>query len=335
MRDADKRRAYDLIYPSITRSQSNTQNTQTPRSQAASNSQSNTQHTQTPRPQTASTSQSEAASELSRIHALRKEKEDRNARWKTRQHVFEASMFEMRRSIRRLEQEVQNLASIQAAEAAVEARKNSWGTWLMSPFYKQLSESEEEKARKDRERTERRIEKDLKERRLASHRAELAEKERQMEQAQDDVDAANLRTDQTIHVIEATRRSRETRERLERERVERERMEKERVAKEKAEREARAAESARQAEYLRSQHRRQDGFYYPYFSDRRSSAHQAHTSSSACVHRGWWDTVQYPTRTACPRCRDSWNYLLQCPGCKMKACPKCQSELRPSGRFRG
>lgn len=49
-------------------------------------------------------------------------------------------------------------------------------------------------------------------------------------------------------------------------------------------------------------------------------------SSSVCGHRGWWDKVE--GRTACPECGEVWTYLLECPGCRMHACPKCQYNLR-------
>jgi hypothetical protein len=50
-------------------------------------------------------------------------------------------------------------------------------------------------------------------------------------------------------------------------------------------------------------------------------------STSTCLHDGWWPKIQ--GRTACPKCYVSWNYLLQCPGCTMQACPKCQASIRP------
>ncbi|KAF7932336.1 hypothetical protein BELL_0568g00100 [Botrytis elliptica] len=48
-----------------------------------------------------------------------------------------------------------------------------------------------------------------------------------------------------------------------------------------------------------------------------------------CRHGGWWSKIE--GRDDCPRCYESWTYLLQCPtrGCRMKACPKCQADIRP------
>lgn len=58
LKDEDKRRAYNRIYPSIFRGQANPQKTQTPRPPPA-----HTQKTQTPRPPPAPTSQPEASSD--------------------------------------------------------------------------------------------------------------------------------------------------------------------------------------------------------------------------------------------------------------------------------
>ena len=52
---------------------------------------------------------------------------------------------------------------------------------------------------------------------------------------------------------------------------------------------------------------------------------QAYTS--ICRHDGWWSKVQ--GRTECPKCDEIWTYLLQCPGCQMKACPRYQAAIRP------
>lgn len=208
MNDENKRRAYDLIYPSLQRSKAEPETSQT----------------QAPRPPPTSAPRKEANNEAAQIAALRKAKEDRNAKWRITKNALEPSIFELQRSIRILEQEIKNLASIEAAERATEASKNSWGTWILSPLYKKVEESEEEKARKDIERQERRIQKDWKERRLGHQKSELLKKEDQMKEAKNKVDAENLRNDQSIEAIEARKRSREEQERRLKEREEQERM---------------------------------------------------------------------------------------------------------------
>lgn len=343
MNDESKRRAYDLIYPSLQRSKTK----------------SETSQTQTPRPPPTSAPQRETNDEVAQIAALRKAKEDRNARWRITKSALEPSIFELQRSIRILEREIEKLASIEAAERAAEASKNSWGTWILSPLYKKVEESEEEKARKDIERQERRIQKDWKERRLGDHKSELLKKEDQMKEAKDKVNAENLHSDRSIEAIEARKRSREEQQRLQKEREEQQRLAK--IRREQAEQQAKiwkeqqeaaaklwrqqqeqqekAAQKARiffaktQAEAQAAQAARQE-VYERLHQNVRNDQHSRFTSSStgpsfssACDHGGWWDKVHQ--RTPCPKCHDMWNYLLECPGCQTRACPKCQSDMRP------
>lgn len=54
------------------------------------------------------------------------------------------------------------------------------------------------------------------------------------------------------------------------------------------------------------------------------------THSLACRHDCWWPEVK--SHTFCPVCHEAWAYLLQCPSCEMKACPRCQSTIRPRKR---
>ncbi|KAI9648481.1 hypothetical protein NHQ30_003115 [Ciborinia camelliae] len=332
LKDESKRRDYDVIYPSIKRSSPSPQATQTP-------------HTR----------RSEALSEAAQIAALQKSKQERGTRWQTTKYLFELPIFKLQADIRRLEQEINNLDSIVAAEAAKIAQENSWGTWLLSPIYKKVKETEEEKERKDRERQERRIEKDMKERRLVLKKGDLKNKERLLRKAKEDVDAADLVDDRKITDIQCKIWAREERERQERERLERERMARERQEREKIERERlekiwkqeqqqREKQEREAAEALRKQE--EENRKWQKIIDDRTKIHReqyAHqnlpefsftaegstyqTSTSNCRHGDWWSKVQ--GRTACPKCNEVWTYLLQCPGCKMKACPRCQGIIRP------
>ncbi|QSZ29353.1 hypothetical protein DSL72_003867 [Monilinia vaccinii-corymbosi] len=341
LKDEGKRRAYDLIYPSITRGRPS------PRAEKA------------PPPQN-----SESYSEAAQIAALQKSKQERRARWQTTKNSFDSSIFKLQEDIRRLEQGIKNLDSIVAAEAAKRAQENSWGTWLLSSIYKKVEESEEEKERKDRERQERRIEKDMKERRFELKKADLKTKEGLLKRAKEDVDAADLADDRKIAEIQRKIWLRESREREERERIEREKMARERQERQRmeAERMEREREAEREriaqilkeeqqqrekrereaAEALRKQLEEQE-MWQKYRDDKLKQFRERYNppgqsskadqrspfqdSASSCRHGGWWAKLQ--GRSACPECDEVWTYLLQCPGCKRKACPKCQSEIRP------
>ncbi|KAF2727107.1 DnaJ-domain-containing protein [Polyplosphaeria fusca] len=326
LKDESKRRAYDLIYPSITRSRASPQSTQTPR------------------PSTASTPRSEALSEAAQIAAIQKSKQERSARWRTRKNAFESPIDNLKGRIQHLGQEIMNLDSIFAAEAAAEAQKNSWGAWLLSPIYKKAEDSDEEKERKDRARQERRIEKDIKERRLELYKADLKTQENLFKKAREEVDAADRCDDEKIRVIQARIMARENRDRQERQRQERERLEKERLEREWLERERMAnfwkqqqerveqqrremAEASRKRQTAAEQQRkkaRESSQQYAHPNTSQGGTGKAHTST--CRHEGWWPKVQ--GRTDCPECGESWTYLLQCPSCEKRACPRCQAEIR-------
>ncbi|KFZ08652.1 hypothetical protein V502_09241 [Pseudogymnoascus sp. VKM F-4520 (FW-2644)] len=295
LKDETKRRAYDSIYPTITR------------------------------PPPGSTPQSGALSEAAQIAAHQKSKQERTAQWLRKKIASASSIFELQRGIRQLEQEIKNLDSIVAAEAAAEAQKNSWGTWFLSPIYKTVKDTEEEKERKDNERQARKGGKDMKERQLGSKNADLKKEESLLRNAKEEVDTANLVDDGKIRVIKERIWAREQRERQtkERERQEKERVEREKRARiwkeqqeqaEKLERESLEALIAHRERERVAEQRRQAFF----------------TAEGSCYHDGWWLEVQ--GRTACPKCNDVWKYLLECPGCMTKACPKCQSAIRPRRR---
>jgi hypothetical protein len=304
LKDESKRRAYDLIYPSITRSRPSPSTTCPP----------------------PSTPQSGVLSEALQIAVLCKSKQDRGVRWWTKKNAFDSSIFELQREIRQFEQQIKLLNSIVAAEAAEEAQKNSWRTWLLSPIYKKAEDSKEDKAYKDIKRQERRIEKDMKERRLRVKEEDLKTEERLLRKAKEEVDAADLVDDRKIQVIQDMIQARERRERQERDRVEIERIA--RIWKQ--EQEAAEALRKRQAEERAAAQKRREEQARKWQNVSEQSAYKA--SERLCGHDGWWPKVQ--GRTTCPECHDIWTYLLQCPGCKMKACPKCQHTIRPRRNHR-
>lgn len=312
LKDADERRKYDLQYPILMG-----------------------KNKKEPKPNSTSAASAGPTSEAAQFNALHRSKQERAARWNTTNKTFDSSIFEMKREIRRLEQDIKNLDSIRAAEASEEASKNSWGTWLLSPFYKRPEESEERKAQKDIARQERRVEKDIKERKLYLRRAALKDIESRLTSSKTEFVTANLRDDEKIRLLQTVIyvRERQERERQEYERQARERTERymraEQMRQEQQQREAAAREAIEEIIRAAAQQRRAN-------EARQQQAHHStytsfpHASSSpylVCTHAGWWPKVE--GRTACPKCAESWTYLLQCPGCAMQACPRCQAAVRP------
>lgn len=309
MKDESKRQAYNLIYHSIQQSRS-------------------TRHAPTPGPTSSSNSQPQEPNEHARIAAIQKAKQERVVRWYENKKPIESDIFELERDNRRLAKEIAILKSIADAERADQAQKNSWTTWLLSPIYKKAEDNEEEKARKDRQRQERRIEKDMKDRRLDTNNSRLESLETRLKQLKVDFDISNSRDEAAIHNLQARIRMREDMKRQERE---------------KAEREKRAEEMRKWREQLQAEQRRREEREAAELSRQRAAtaARQAaereryeelyglqsdHTGT--CRHEGWWPKIQ--GRSDCPRCYESWTYLLKCPGCGMKACPRCQAAVRPA-----
>jgi curved DNA-binding protein CbpA len=349
--DETERRKYDLVYPSLKGKT------------APSHAYAQEAHRPSaPRPP------SGTVSEHIQIDALQKMKKERAAQWLKEKMIFESSISEIQREVKRFEQAIRGLASIAAAEAAVEAQKNSWGTWILSPLYKKVEESEEVKAEKDRARQERRIEKDMKERRLRAVEDRLKTAETSMRDSKAKVDAADLKDEMMIQDLCYRIQRREKRERQEREeaarKVQEEQMRRQQEQREKAQREAaearrkqqeadRLAEQKRQEEEAKRWHeyivnlkahldsrekveKQQEDLnkhhhyqHTPFFSStERTPPRHTNHSTTATCRHEGW-WPKVKIRAECPECYDVWNYLLRCPGCSMQACPKCQAAIRP------
>jgi len=313
LKDDEKRKEYDIIYPLINRTRAGQQSTQGPQTSPAS------------------AQRSQAHDDAVQIAALHRMKQERLVRWANKQRMLELEISELEKPVWRLEQEIRTLASIAAAEASAEASKNSWTTWLLSPLYKQKVETEDEKAERSRRSQERMVEKSLKERRVCSQKDVLQSKRWCLKQAKQEKEAADLRDNRMIQTIDARIRDREAKE-LARSQAAGLEILRDIQRRHREQQEAQAARARQQAreEELREQasayERRSNSGYNVHPHANRSTDHQG--STSTCSHAGWWDKVL--GRTACPECYDVWNYLLQCPSCRRRACPKCQRRMRPS-----
>ncbi|PPJ59568.1 hypothetical protein CBER1_11689 [Cercospora berteroae] len=276
LKDENRRQQYDLLYPFST-NPSSAQNTSRsfPSSSAAHPG---------------------ASQEVAQIAALRTLKEERITRWRLTRSVLESAVFELQRSIRRLENSIDILASISTAEAAEDARKNSWGAWFLSQVSRQVHESEDDMARKDRQRQERRVEKDLKERQVEMLKAQLRDKENLLQQSERENRDADTRHDLAIRAIEARIREMKAREQQNSKAAEMEKTEKvrrqEQALQEKRAREARETWRKQQAsaQTAPSPRNRQAERNDPTSSFNSGTPHQ--TPSSTCSHGGWWDKVQ-------------------------------------------
>jgi hypothetical protein len=258
----------------------------------------------------------------------------------------------------KLDEGIKNLTKIFYDEIEEEQRKHTFGAWVASFIWKEVDETEEERERKDRRKQERRIERDLKERKSASLKGDLGIENFLLQKEQTKFHAANRDDERKIRDIRARIQLREDRnwwERQRKEQLERDRLEKierERLAKlrkQREEEEARRREEEaknwqehmntmreqREKERVAKEKRRAEDIKHRekmYANSRPQSYGRDDDGYNApfCSHDEWWPKVQ--GRAACPECSDVWTYLLQCPGCAKKACPKCQAVLRPRRR---
>ncbi|KAL1646712.1 hypothetical protein SLS61_007788 [Didymella pomorum] len=241
LKDESERREYDLIYPFLKGKAASSQLTREPKTTSEPVS---------------------TASETAQIAVLRSFKQERATRWWTSMIMFDASISDAERAIRRLEQEINGLASIAAAEAAVEAKRNSWSTWLLSPLYTKAEDSEEVKAEKDRARQERRIERDMKERRVEAERAKLKATKADMEKSKTEIDDANVRDDMKIQQLLTIIQRKEAWHRKEKEKAEREQrareMRQQQEQQHRKEREAAEARRQQQAAELLAKQRQEE-----------------------------------------------------------------------------
>ena len=241
-------------------------------------------------------------------------------------------IFELQRSIRVLRQEIDGLAKTVAAEASVKERKNCQSAFsaLVAPDSED-DESEEENARKDRRCQERRIEIDLKERRLSLQEVQLLELEKNLEEGKKAFDTLNLINAQKIKTLEARVRIRQAHDQRERERLDKiakdlkeaqeaaKRRRAEAVRKRHAD--AQAREAARREDEERQQQHQHNSWssnFDPYSTDHAAYA-------SGCIHDCWWNRVNGPA--SCPECQGLQMFVLQCRGCGIQACLKCQRAL--------
>jgi curved DNA-binding protein CbpA len=366
LKDENKRRAYDQIYSSIRRNQTNVQSSQ---------------GTQIPRAPPAPASQSETNNDADRLAAYRKESEVRGAQWRAKHESLMSPIIALQQSIRVLEQEIKDLGDAAVAAAAVEARnKRPTAFDLLAAL--STEDDEDERAREDRQRQEkrqRRTEIESKEWRIGLLEVELQKKKKLMNQAKDAVNATSRIIEREIQVIEARVQERKTREQRRREG---ERREKERLQKlMRQAKEAQEAARRRQAEVERSrqamrdqraeaqivrndaQRTRDDAQRAEDTAQRtRDDARRVKVAAqsakddvqraerkarevlaagvarqeeqerlqSACGHGGWWDKLPGPA--TCPECEGVWSFLLKCPGCTLQVCPRCQLSLRPKSR---
>lgn len=350
LKDAAKRRDYNIVYHRLRRDPPST-----------SKQQSDASKKPNPEPAPPPAPKPQVLSETVQIESLWKVIQECGAWWQTTKVPLSVTLLKYEKAISELKQQIKDLIAIAQAESAEDEYKKSWGAWIISGLKMERAESEEEKLQKDRKRKERRLEKDMKERRLARQEAELKIEKAGLARVKETVYAANQAAFDKILALEAIIDTIKQREHM---KADAERQAKESVLKEerrkvekaaaefRRRREEEAAETLRKVQKAaaeKEEHRRcreaaRQQLLQQEQEDRRTLLRRQEVQAEnnrrwlreTCCHKGWWDKVE--GRSACPQCDDVWNYLLECPHCDTQACPKCQCDIRQRNnraRFEG
>ena len=247
-----------------------------------------------------------------------------------------------------------------------EKARNSWYTYLTSPFYGKAVETEEEKQQRENERLRRLAIRSIKKHELSG----LETKRRGLQSALEEVKIKitserqkieNVARERELKRQEQLRKEREAKrqEEVERQarewRAAREKMQAEmrreeavraakraKEAKEAQEaREARArmqaaqeareaqirAQAAREAEAERQRVKSRHTASAASYSNHRRVPTFEDSKSTACGHRAFWPKLE--GSHLCSNCQTiQRRFAFQCPGCKMVACADCRQILR-------
>jgi len=292
----------------------------------------------------------------SRFAVSQKECEDGILAITTRIHQLKEAIRDL--DLRRKAEEAETL------NAAVNG--NGWSTWLQSPLSKKpRAESAKEKQQKMKERIDRLHTRTFKEKKLQKSELDLRDKKKVLERIRVGFHAANANDDDLTSEVEERIRLRrvraqqkkdterkvaEAQERAEHENLkQRMKQRSEREEKERAREKEEAGEGVESNSEQRSkdkgakkQQQKEDsqktpseskprnnraGSQRPNHAAAAASASTARSARGLCVHTGCWLRIE--GSIACGYCYKNYDYLLQCPDCKMDACPACQQTLRP------
>ncbi|KAH9224261.1 DnaJ domain-containing protein [Leptodontidium sp. 2 PMI_412] len=361
LKDEARRRSYDIIYPSITSNSSNKEKPP-PKTQSLTSNKPNPE-TSIPKSKQGDIGDSAA------IAALRKVRDERDAKWRPTAKRYEDVIFEQQREVTRFKKDIEKLDDIKLRELAEEAAARSWSAWIFSPLYKKSVETGEEKERKSNERLDRFHSKNVKERVLKSKMTILRKWEKGLRDGQDvlakahEIDNENIRFHENRIRVRRERELEEERRKEELVRDEARKKEREKREREEAEhlRRYQAAQKLRQEQEAGARKLREEEMAHKMWEDAarvkrmqeciakvyeqqqyqpppvvgssRSSRRQPERGS--CNHDGWWPKVEAETswnRLQCEECGVAYSYLLICPGCRIEAYASCQRTSRPVRR---
>ena len=284
---------------------------------------------------------------------------------------YQGNVFEANRRAKRLTVEIARLQGLDDEDLRKEKERNSWMTYLLSPIYGRIQETEEEKQYREVERLQRVASRSIKEKELAREEGQLQRFKDLLKRTNDKIDAENKRKNDERREAEARQRAAEVKKQAEQrateakkqaefeklqselKRAEQERrwaemlrrqQEADQIAREQREqreREEAAAwealkkvlETERKAKAAKEEEQRhQESFPKP---PRYGTGHMDNTvRTPSCNHKKFWQRIN--GAQACSHCHQHQRrFVFQCPDCKMRACANCRQSLRGENKRPG
>ncbi|KUJ17110.1 DnaJ-domain-containing protein [Mollisia scopiformis] len=235
LKDESKRRDYDSTYAQIKTTRSSQPNT-TERRRTSSTTNSNPNDTKT---------------DIARIAAIVRAKQERFAGWSQTQTIFNEKIFELKRDIIDLQSAIQGFEDTETAERAKDEGTKRWPARIFSHRSRKSVQAQEKKEQKERDRLQRLHSKTLREIELKKKWSEIRDHETLFETKRQEFYDANKADDIIKSAIEQVMRIKQQihqqAERYEKEKAAREEAQRDRdeqfeqgqreAAREKAERE--------------------------------------------------------------------------------------------------
>lgn len=363
IKDAEKRRLYDMRWPSIKE-----------RLRAQHESEKH-------KAEAEEREQRRASQQRAKEKVVEEVRQKRVRHLEVLKRRYNDDIFEVARAVRILTVDLRRLQDKDDQDLREQRERNGWMAYLTSPIYGKQRETDDEKLARETERIQRLASKRIKESELKEKEAKLNRLQDALRDANEKIAVENEKAEEALksQVREETlRKAQEARMKAEREMREKwERSEEIRVKaqKERAEREAktrREAEAARKAqeekervrkaaaaerdkvEAKKQAQRRQEEQErmrkalaernQKLAEERRRATHAAEEAArnaraqygsfhapnytpSNCKHERYWPKVEGSQQ--CHNCNLIQNrFAYHCPGCRMVACANCRQVLR-------
>jgi hypothetical protein len=245
-------------------------------------------------------------------------------------------VLERRRKLNKLQAEVAKLQEEIDKAVREQAAKTSWWGYLSSILPGQVSETEEQREQRDRDRYNKKAVWAIKEAMMERQMAEVRNYEAALESTKYEIILleAEIRREKDEEGVKMMMEQ----ERLRRERINRMAEEMAEEIKKRAEKwraqqawseETRKKEEAKERQRMKVE--REERKKKHEADERREWAQTARSRTTytkeTCHHRGWWVKVEHPT--LCSRCMTlTRRFALKCPGCGTMACASCCRHLK-------